>query len=293
MNTTDKKAVLAAVTGNALWGFSFLLIRLGQRYASTEILLSVRFLFALILLNLWLLFSGRRVTFKGKRLTPLLLLAVTEPTYFFFESYGVQHTNSTIAGVVLAVVPVAAILFGIIFLKEYPAPRQALFCLLPIAGVILISVSGQSLGVVKPLGLLLLLCACFTSAAYKTANRKSSQEFSAFERTYVVLSACAVVFTVVALFRVGGDLGAFLTPLKQPGFVLPVLGLSVFCSVAANFLVNYAAARMPLMQISSIGSVSTLCSMFAGYLFLDEPLTALMLLGCLLILVGVHQVTKE
>ena len=71
-----------------------------------------------------------------------------------------------------------------------------------------------------------------------------------------------------------------------------VLMLNVFCSVMCNLLVNYAAGKMPVVKLSSLGSLTTLCSMFAGALFLNEPMTHGLLFEAVLILVGIRQVTK-
>ena len=68
--------------------------------------------------------------------------------------------------------------------------------------------------------------------------------------------------------------------------------LNVFCSVMCNLLVHYAAGKMPVVKLSSLGSLTTLCSMFAGALFLNEPMTHGLLFEAVLILVGIRQVTK-
>lgn len=68
--------------------------------------------------------------------------------------------------------------------------------------------------------------------------------------------------------------------------------LSGFCSVGTNMLVNYAAGRMPVVQLSAFGPLTILCSMFAGVFFLNEPMAASLLLGSLLVLIGIRQVTK-
>lgn len=286
------RPLAAACLGNIIWGFSVLFTKLAQQFAEPSVVLSIRFLIAAVLMTLPVLLKKTAVSFRGKRPKSLLLLAASELLYFYFESYGILYTNATFAGAVLAVVPVVAILLSILFLKEYPTRRQAVFCLLPVAGVMIMTVAGSSLGIIQPIGIVLLLCSCLSSAAFKTANRKSAEEFTPFERTYAVLLACAVVFTLSALREVSGDLRAYLAPLSQPLFLCSVLMLSLFCSVSANLLVNYAAGRMPVVQLSALGSLTTLCSMFAGVVFLREPVTGYLLLGAALILVGIHYVTK-
>lgn len=285
-------AVLTAVIGYLIWGLSTLFSKITLHMTAPSVVLAIRFLMATVFMSLLLPFPQFRVSFRGKNWVPITLLVVTELLYFYFESFGILYTNATYAGVFLATVPVVSIGTGILFLKEYPTKRQALFCLLPVAGAIILTVSGNSLGILRPIGVVFLVCCCLSSAAYKTANRKSSEEFSSFERTYIVIVACAVVFTVVALFSTGGDLQAFLVPLSDHTFLFSSIMLSLCCSVLSNLLVNYSAARMPVLQSSSFSSLSTLCSMTAGVIFLHEPMTFSLLLGAVLILVGIHQVIQ-
>ena len=72
-----------------------------------------------------------------------------------------------------------------------------------------------------------------------------------------------------------------------------ILLLSVFCSIVANMLVNYGAGRISVTKMSAIGNINTVVSSFAGVVFLKEPFTWVMLLGSVLVLVGVRQVTKR
>lgn len=283
----------AASLGHITWGFSVLFSKIALKVAAPDVLLSIRFLMAALIMSLMILLGKAHISFQGKKVKPLLLLAATELIYFYFESYGILYTNATFAGVVLAVAPVIAILLAILFLREFPSKRQAAFCILPVAGVIIMTVSGRSLGIIQPIGVAFLLGACFSSAAYKTANRKSAEDFTPFERTYIVILSCAIVFTLSAIRTVNGDLTAYLAPLSEPAFIFPVLMLSIFCSVGSNMLVNYAAGRMSVVTLSSLGSLTTLCSMFAGVLFLDEPMTISLLFGAVLILLGIRQITKQ
>lgn len=281
-----------ASLGQVIWGFSVLFSKVALQMAPPNVLLSIRFLLAALIMTLMVLSGRVKVSLRGKNVKPLLLLAITEPCYFFCESYGILYTNATFAGVVLAVAPVAAIVLAIVFLREYPSVRQACFCLLPVAGVIMMTVSGNSLGIIQPIGVAFLMGACLSSACNKTANRKSSEEYTFFERTYFVILFSAVIFTISAVFTTGGDFSAYLKPLAEPKFLFSVLMLSVFCSVICNLLVNYAVAKMPVVKLSSLGALSTLCSMFAGALFLGEPLTLGLVTGAALILVGIWQVSK-
>lgn len=294
MKNKTALAALCAALGNIIWGFSFLLIRVGLTVVDEPyIMLAHRFTISTAVMLLMMLLGKKRVSFKGKNWKPVALLILMQVCYYLFETYGILYTNSTISGLVLAVVPVVTIGTGALFLKEYPTKRQALFCIMPVAGVIIISVTGEELGVSNLyLGGLFLLLTMLSSAIYKTVNRKAAKEFSPFERTFLVLAASAIVFNVIGLKLANWDIATFVAPLTNVKYLAVVFFLGLLCSIAANMLVNYATGQMSVFKVSSFGSLSTLCAAVAGIVFLQEPVTVSLVIGGVLILVGVRQVTK-
>lgn len=285
-------ALCCGVTGNVIWGTSYLFTRIAQQEAPPMVQMSLRFLLAFLLLNLMMLFGWEKIRLRGKNLRPLIVLSCVEPIYFFFESYGIYYSNSTFAGVTLAIVPVIAIGMGVLILKEYPTRKQFLLCFVPIAGVILVTIAGSGLGAVQPIGVVLVFGACLFAAFYRVYNKDSSAEFTAFERSYFVIGMCMLVFTVAALCMERGDLTPFAAALHSKRFVLSTLVLSVFCSVAANILVNYSASILPMAIFSNLGSLITVCAMFLGIIFLDEPTNAMSLVGSAMVLVGLFLIAR-
>lgn len=285
-------ALCCGVTGNVIWGASYLFTRIAQQEAPPMVQMSLRFLLAFLLLNLMMLFGWEKIRLRGKNLRPLIVLSCVEPIYFFFESYGIYYSNSTFAGVTLAIVPVIAIGMGVLILKEYPTRKQFLLCFVPIAGVILVTIAGSGLGAVQPIGVVLVFGACLFAAFYRVYNKDSSAEFTAFERSYFVIGMCMLVFTVAALCMERGDLTPFAAALHSKRFVLSTLVLSVFCSVAANILVNYSASILPMAIFSNLGSLITVCAMFLGIIFLDEPTNTMSLVGSAMVLVGLFLIAR-
>ncbi len=285
--------VLFAALGNVIWGFSFLFTKIGLSASpDPNVMLAHRFLIATLFMVVLMLLGKGKLSFKGKNWKPIVLMLIVQVLYYFLETYGILFTNATISGLVLAVVPVVTIGTGALFLREYPTRRQALFCLMPVAGVILMTVSGKELGVVTPLGVVLLLLTLLTSAIYKTVNRKAAEEFTTFERSFLVMANAAWVFSLVGMNAVGWNVKTFVEPLLHTNYLLSVLSLGLLCSVAAQLLTNYASGKMSVFKMSSFGALSTLCSVFAGVVFLKEPMNITLLLGAVLILIGIRQVTK-
>lgn len=291
-HSKENLPALAAITGNTLWGFSFLLSKAALHYAPTYVLLSIRFLIAFFLMNLMLVFRMERISLKDKKKLPLILLSLNEVIYFYCESYGIAYTNSTFTGVVLSLVPILAMMLSAIFLKELPTVRQTVFSFFPVAGVIIITLSGSSSGVIQPVGILFVFATCILSAIYRVINRRASVEFSAFERTYFTLLSSSFFFTADALRAFHGNEAELASYLTIPEFILPVLVLSLFCSVVCNILVNYAAGNMSVGRLVAFSNLQTMWSMFAGVLFLREPFGWSSLIGSVLILYGIWQVTS-
>ena len=293
-NKQYRMALLAALAGNAIWGFSFLFTRTALKVVDLPaVLLSMRFIIAFLIMTGMLLLGKAQFSLKGKKVLPLLFLGIVEPLCFLLETYGILYTNATVAGVVMAVSPIVSILLAALLLHEIPSRGQLLFCLLPVAGVILITVAGSDLGIVTPLGMILLLGNCFTAGAYRTANRKSAEEFTAFERTYAVVTVSAVAFLTMALIQLKGNVGAYIEPLSDMSYVASLLVLSVFCSVVAYLLVNFGSGLMSVAKMATFGAISTVCSTFAGVVLLKEPVSWLILVGAVLIILGVWQVTRK
>lgn len=287
-------ALFCASLGHIIWGFSYLFTKVGMEMTEPEILLSCRFVLAWLLLNIPVLTGRQKLHFfDGRNLKPLLILAVIEPLCFFFESYGILYSNATFAGAVMATVPVVSIFTGILFLKEYPGRRQAFFCLFPVAGVILMTLAGKTLGILSPLGVILLCCNCLASAGYKTFNRMSSAEFSPFERTYVILFFSAVTFLAVAAVKLEHPAQAYAAALSNHRFLLLIAVMALLCSILSNMLVNYASGVLTVAKLSTLGTLTTLTSMTAGILLLKEPYSLAFFAGAALILFGIWQVTRS
>lgn len=284
--------LFCAYLGHIIWGVSNLFTKIALEYTTPEILLSMRFIVSTVLMLIWMVIRKKKLSFRGKSLAPISLLVAMQAAYFVFESYGIKYTNATVSGVVLAVVPVVAMVLAIFFLKEYPTRRQAVFCVFPTVGVMMMTLSASAIGAIRPIGILFLFLTCISSAIYKNANRKAALDYDAFTRTLLVLGVPAVLFTVMTGLDGKTTVASYFAPLKEPIFVLAVLVLGVFCSLAANLLVNFAVSRMQVVKLSSFGAVSTLVSMFSGVIFLQEPMNVWMFTGAILILWGVYQVTR-
>ena len=290
-SVTASKAIVAAIIGHSFWGLSFMASRVALNTAPVILLLSHRFLLAFLLMSLLLFTPLGACRLRGKPLMPLVLLGLLEPViYFFGEQYGILHSSTVFSGVMIALIPIASTLTAIPILGEKPTLKQLFYSILSVGGVVGIGLLTNSSGSLDWIGIAGLLVAVFSAVAYTLLNRGISGQYTPFERTYFMLGFGAFVFTVMALFSIHGDPALYFRPFKQWSYLTAILFLSVCCSVIAYFLSSYVITRLPVARATVFANLTTAVSVFAGTVFLHEPFSAIGLLCCVLILVGIYGV---
>lgn len=293
-------ATLAAFAGNAIFGFSFMFSRIALKTATPFIMLMYRFVLAFLVLNAVALFSARtkrtdwlRFSLRGRSLWKLLLLGLVQPVlYFLCESYGIDMTNATVSGVIIALIPIVALAAGAALMGENPSLMQVLFSLMSIAGVVVMTLQQSAGGAIRPLGVVLLIGAVVFGAAFNMMSRKLSADYSPLERTYVMMMVAAVAFTSLAVMENRTQPAALLVPLREPSFLLSMLYLSLLSSILAFMCLNYAANVLPVSKTTAFCNVTTVLSVFAGVVFLGESISLVSVIAAVVIIIGVFGVQK-
>lgn len=303
-NTTEKKAALtgaiSALIGNSIFGFSFMFSKMALNTASPFLMLAYRFFFAFLFINfvaLWARKTRRtdwlRFRVEWKKSAPLFLLGFIQPVlYFLCESYGVDMTNATVSGVIIALVPIVALAAGFLFMKEVPGVKRVLFSVLSISGVIVMTLQQSADGDIRILGILLLIGAVVTGTSYNILSRKLSQTFSALERTYVMMLVACVCFFALALFENIKTPALLFAPAGDAKFMLSILYLSLLSSILAFLCLNHSATLLPVSKTTAFCNVTTVLSVFAGVVFLKDPLTPVTVIAAIVIIIGVFGVQK-
>ncbi len=294
-NRTDTElyALLAASVCHVFWGFSFMAARTALYTAHVFVLLSHRFLLAFLVMTLLVLLRAAKLQLRGKHVRLAMLMGVAEPViYFFGEQFGILHTSTVFSGVMIAMIPIVTTLVAAPILGEKPTGGQLLFSMLSVAGVIGIGLISNSGGAIEPAGIAALLVAVFSACAYTLLSRKLSTEFSAFERTYIMIAEGAAAFTVCALLYCRGNMTEYLRPLSDSSYCVSMLFLSIGCSVISFFLSGYAITRLSVARSTVFANLTTAVSVFAGVAILHEPFSAAGAFYCFLILAGIYGVQR-
>ncbi len=287
----EAKATLAAMIGYGIFGFSFLFSKNAMAVASPLVLIAVRFLAAFLLLNLLLLTPKASISLKGKPVGWLLLLGLIQPVaYFICESYGIAMTTAAFSGIMIGLGPVVGLVFGVLFLKEKCTLFQAVCTLLSVAGVAMTTTGG--LGTVPVAGFLLLLGAVVCAALFTIISRKTAQDFTAFERSYVMFALGSALFTILALAENRADLAALAVPLTDGSFWIAIAYLAAASSVCAFLCINYATTYLPAARTMIFSNCVPVISALAGIFIMGDTFTWVQLLGMAIIVASVFGVSK-
>ncbi len=292
MKEKQGSAIAATLITRVIWGFSFLFTRTIVVRINFLNLLSWRFFVAFLTFSILIAFNVFKIDFKGKKIGPLIAIAIAEPLIFFtLESIALYYTSATETSLLIATIPIAAMLIGIPVAKQIPTGKQAFSIVLTVAGVMVI-VLGQSIGGIKfnVVGYLVLVAAVFSAAVCYSLSAKYC-EYSSAEKTFVMMLVGFIGFGGAALMRnlAAGTVEEWLKlPFKDKEFLIAVLYLGVLSSVIAYLGQHYSISVIGLNRNVSFSSLTTLTTVLAGVFILNERLNASMIFGGIIILIGVY-----
>ena len=296
-NSQDKtkKAVAAALISCIIYGFSFMFSRIALLHTSGDVLLTIRFAVSMLIMLLLALIGPYTISLRGKPVGRFLLLGFCQPVlYFLGETAGIQYTNSSFAGIIISLIPVMTALLSAIFLHDRIEPRIMGWILCSVCGVVILSAAQTSSGAIQFKGIIYLLIAVFAASAFYVLSKSTSDAFTPFERTFIMMVMGFVFFTGKAIISLGGDFLPLVTEGLTDIYVMgPVAYLSVLSSVGAFMLQNYAVTYLDLAKTTVYENVIPVISLGAGILLLHEPFSLVQGAGILLCLLGVWKVTTS
>lgn len=283
---------ISAIIYSIIFGLSFLFTKKALVVTSTFKVLSFRFSLAFLVMFIFVIFKVIKVDYRNKPIKELLIACIAQPVvYFIFETYAIKYTSSSYTGLFISLIPISVSIMGIYFLKEMPSKKQWLFIVLSVAGVfyILLNDFTSVVGNDMILGTIFLFVAIISASIFSIYSRKVSSYFSSFEITYFMMGIAAFVFNVVALSLdvINGELNNYFQPLFNKDVIIAVIYLGLLSSVVAYYFMNYSLSKMSASKCTVFANLSTIISIFAGVIYLNETFHFYHVIGAIMILAGI------
>ncbi|OCA87947.1 transporter [Bacillus sp. FJAT-27225] len=283
---------MSATLNALIVGLSFLFTKQAVEASSPLDTLAFRFTAAFLAVSFLMAIKVIKTDFgrfrQYLRVLPLTLLYPT--SFFIFQAYGLETISSSEAGILSAIIPILTLILASIFLRERTNLLQKLSIVISVGGVIFIFVmKGSSISFADWKGIIYMMLSCLSIAGYTVMARKLTKEYDPIEITYFMLGVGFLIFNVIAigLHLYNGTLSSFAKPMTNPGYIVAILFLGVLASFLTSLLSNFAISKIPASRMSVFGNMSTVISIVAGAVILNEDVYSYHIIGSILIIVGV------
>lgn len=284
-------AYLSAILNALIIGFSFLFTKTAILQSSPLDTLAFRFTAAFLGLSILMLLRVVKLNIKLKSLIKLLPLTLFYPTFFFsFQAYGLKFSTSAEGGILFATIPILTVILASIFLKETTTLIQKAAIGLSVFGVIFIFVmKGSTINISNVSGISLLILSCLTLSGYTVLARTLTKVFKPMEMTYFMLGVGFIFFNTINVIShiYSKTLDSIFVPLKNVDFIIAILFLGILASFVTSLLSNFILTTISASQMSVFSNLSTVVSIIAGAVILNEEIHYYHIIGSVLIIVGV------
>ncbi|HSG26203.1 MAG TPA: EamA family transporter [Anaerolineales bacterium] len=274
------------------WGATYLAIRFGVREGSgfpPFSFASVRYLSAGGLLWLWGISRKRRMAptkeeWRTLILSGILMLVGGNGMVTWAE----QQADSSLAALLVAAVPIWAILIEAVLNRRRPSFQLLAAVLVGFSGIALLAVPGMLKGIqaeVLSIGALLIAGFSWASGSVRQVRWPVSLDPAISSGYQMLIGGVGLL----VLSRLTGE------PVPSPTIEswIALVFLSIFGSVLAFTAYVTALKTLPIQIVMTYTYVNPVIAVLLGWIILDEQITPWTLGGMALVLLGVVGVFRE
>jgi len=290
-NTNKAKVYFSAVIYAFIIGLSFLFVKMALSVTDPLTVLAHRFTIAFLVLFIASLLGWVKVNLSTKDVLSILPISLFYPTFFFaFQIFGLVYISSSEAGIIQAIIPVFTMILASLFLKEMTSSLQKTALVLSVFGVIYIFfMQGLNWESANFIGIVLIIFSALSSACYNVMARKITKRFKLIDITYVMTTIGFVSFNIlsVAEHLMKNNLDTYFAPFMNTTFVISILYLGILSSLITSLLSNYTLSEIAASKMSVFSNLSTLITVVAGSVFLNEKIEYYHIIGGAMIILGI------
>lgn len=271
----------------ALWGASFLFIRIASPILGPFLLVDLRVIISFVALIIYALVIGKRPQLRRNWKKYLQLGAYNAAIPFTLISTAGIYLPASMASIINSTTPLFTALVAWIWIKEPMTKRKIVGFILGIIGVsILIGFRPVSIDDNVILPSILIILATISYGIGGVYGSKKLQEVTALDLAIGQQLGAGILLFPVAIFNL---------PTQMPSLevIYSVLGLSLF-STALGYLIYFKLMKeIGPVNTSNVTFLVPVFSVIWGVFFLNEDITIGTIIGLLVILLSVAIATKR
>jgi drug/metabolite transporter (DMT)-like permease len=263
---------------SAIWGASFILIRIGVAEMPASWLAVGRLIFGSLFIWSVLLIGKRKLVPRAKLLPLLIVALTTNAVPFLCFAIAEKSVDSSIAAIINASTTLVSALIAVGLRDSSLGPRNLVGVMLGFVGVMLAVGGGLNAGNASFVGIVLLLIG---SAGYAIGGTVAKKALGGQDSIGIATGQLSFALLMLAPFAF------FERPSSLPstGAMLAVLALGIVASGVA-YLISYdLLSRINATQLSAVTYLLPIWGLFWGWVS-GEKIGWTSLLGVIVILAG-------
>ena len=269
---------------SAIWGASFLFMRLGAPVLGPVLLIACRVLLAALFLALVGAVLRKPLDLRRNAVHYLVLGLFNSALPFLLFAFAARTLSASLLSILNATAPIWGAVIGAVWTRTALPAKSLLGLALGVAGVaLLVGFDPGRLRVGAPLAIALGLAATF-SYGIATHYAKSARKVEPFANAHGSMWGATLLLAPAVPFS---------PPAAMPSLTiaLAVLALGVLCSGIAYLLYFRLIADIGAASALTVTFLVPMFGVLWGHLFLGEPLGWNTLVGALVVIVGTALVT--
>jgi len=281
MNTTN---LLRLILLAAIWGSSFLFMRIGAPVLGPGLLIELRVLFAALFLAAVGMVLKKKLHLRAHWKHYLILGFFNSALPFLLFAFAARTLSASVLSVLNATAPMWGALLGAVWSRQAVGARSGAGLVLGTIGVALLV--GFDHATTRPGAGIAVACALLAALSYSVASlyARSAPSVEPFANAHGTMwTSALMVLPALALFPPPAAPGA--------GVMGAVLALGVLCSGVAYILYFRLIEAVGATSALTVTFLSPLFGILWGTLFLGEPIGWYTIVGAAIVLVGTALVT--
>jgi len=296
-NMPQWKFILMMTIAVICWAFAFPFIKIGLEELSFINLTVMRlFTVSIIFIVIIMLQSKKFSKIHKKDIIPIFLLGfLGVAIYHLGLNYGEQYISPGAASLIIATIPIFVVIFASIFLNEKINRKAIIGILLALTGVALISIWGTknaTLEIKYLTAALAVLIAALMGTFYTIVGKKLLTRY-----TGLSLTAYAMLFGSLGLLpllhpSINNSFLSQVSNLSPLGW-FSVIFLAVFSTVVGYAIWYIALKIKKASEISVYLYAIPVLSTIISFVWLNEQITTIFILGGALVIIGLVLVNRK
>jgi drug/metabolite transporter (DMT)-like permease len=284
---TSKSAFGALLLLGAIWGAAFMFMRIAAPEFGAIALAGVRVVIACALMIAMVLIMREPTHFKTHWKKYVVVGGVNTAVPFIAYCFAALYIPSGYSAIANSTTPIWGALIAALWFKEKLGVLKWFGIAFAFAGVV--ALVGLQPVAITPMVVASMFAVLFAAAMYATASfliRRYLQDIPGLVGATGMVWGATVWLIVPALWAAPNTM-------PSTNAWISVVALAVLCTAIGYLLFFRLIAKYGPQRASSVAFLFPAFAAFWGWLFLDEAITANMLIGMALVLVGTALVSRN